>query len=58
MPILLELCFDKNVNIYKVSSFKVFENVIFASKSFFWQIFRLPTFNKKRSVMKDLFSDM
>ena len=28
MSVFLELLFDRNVNIYKVSSFKDFENVI------------------------------
>ena len=36
VSILLELRFKRNVNIYRVSSFKDFGNVIFASKSFFW----------------------
>ena len=36
MSILLELRFERNVNIFKVSSFKDFENVIFVFKSFFW----------------------
>ena len=34
MSILLELRFETNVNIYKISSFKDFENVIFVFKSF------------------------
>ena len=29
MTILLELHFDRNVDIYKISSFKVFENISF-----------------------------
>ena len=29
MPILLELRFERNVNIYEVSSFEDFENVMF-----------------------------
>ena len=35
MSILLELRFHINVNIYNVSSFKDFQNVVFVSKSFF-----------------------
>ena len=38
MSTLLELRFDRNVNIYKLSSFKDFENVIFVSKSFFGKL--------------------
>ena len=32
---LLELPFDRNLNICKVSSFKDFQNIAFVSKSFF-----------------------
>ena len=34
MPILLELRFYRNMNIYKVYSFKDFQDVVFVSKSF------------------------
>ena len=34
MPILLELRFYRNMNIYKVHSFKDFQDVVFVSKSF------------------------
>ena len=36
MSVFLELRFDRNLMIYKVSSFKDFQNVVFVSKSFFW----------------------
>ena len=36
MSILLLLRFEQNVNIYKSSSLKDFENVVFVSKSYFW----------------------
>ena len=35
MSILLDLRFERNINIYKSSSFKDLENVVFVSKSFF-----------------------
>ena len=35
ISILLEMRFERNVIIYKVSSFKDFE-IVFVSKSFFW----------------------
>ena len=41
MSILSELRFKRNVSIYKMCSFKDFENVIFVFKSFFWKIIRL-----------------
>ena len=49
MSILLLLRFERNVNIYKSSSLKDFENVVFVSKSYF---------SKKQSVMKHLLNDM
>ena len=33
---MLELSFELNVNTYKISIFKEFENVIFVCKSFLW----------------------
>ena len=36
MSVFLELRFDRNLMIYKVSSFKDFQNVVFVSKSLFW----------------------
>ena len=38
MSILLELHFERNVNIYKDSSLEDFENVIFVSHSFFGKL--------------------
>ena len=36
MSVFLELRFDRNLMIYKVSRFKDFQNVVFVSKSLFW----------------------
>ena len=33
---IVKIAFSQNVNIYKVSSFKDFENAVFVSKSFSW----------------------